>query len=319
QAQPQLLPGNQDKLANLKTLYPNHNIVSDGNGKYSATDKDGNLIGQGLSYEEMCKALAKTKETNTTPTPVDDDDDDNNSTQTNTGNNTVVQGNDTGNDDNTVVQNNGNNTVGHSNGSKVNNGNRTESVNNNQKPIDKSKPVTVNISFSIHSNTTNSGTATVIMPDGTRYTASTTPSLTHNRAMDSLANDIMSQLKAAGWTNVTLTNQNFKFSKGGQATQATQNTQNANQAQNANKTQWTAAEKAKPRKLTINFSIHTLRGNNGSATVTTPDGQKFTVTTDMSLTQQRAMADLSNKMKAQLSQAGWTNTTLVNPNFNWSD
>lgn len=71
QAQPQQLPGNQDKLANLKTLYPNHNIVSDGNDKYSATDKEGHLIGKGLSYEDMCEALAKTK-TDDKP-KVDDD------------------------------------------------------------------------------------------------------------------------------------------------------------------------------------------------------------------------------------------------------
>ena len=61
----------QDKLAQLKTLYPNHNIVSDGNGKYSATDKDGNLIGQGLSYEDMCKALAKQPEPKKTDTNND--------------------------------------------------------------------------------------------------------------------------------------------------------------------------------------------------------------------------------------------------------
>ena len=64
----------QDKLAQLKTLYPNHNIVSDGNGKYSATDKDGNLIGQGLSYEDMCKALAKQPEPKKTETEKKNED-----------------------------------------------------------------------------------------------------------------------------------------------------------------------------------------------------------------------------------------------------
>ena len=71
------LTGNQDKLANLKTLYPNHNIVSDGNDKYSATDKDGHLIGQGLSYEDMCKVLSKAKPEEKVKVKVDDNDDNN--------------------------------------------------------------------------------------------------------------------------------------------------------------------------------------------------------------------------------------------------
>lgn len=52
-------PANNDKLANLKTLFPKFNIVSDGNGKYSATNSDGELVGQGLSYEDMCKVLGE--------------------------------------------------------------------------------------------------------------------------------------------------------------------------------------------------------------------------------------------------------------------
>lgn len=101
------LTGNQDKLANLKTLYPNHNIVSDGNDKYSATDKDGHLIGQGLSYEDMCEALAKAKEeksngkvgdTDTdsdTDTDIDTDTDTDTNTDTNNdiGENKKVGGN----------------------------------------------------------------------------------------------------------------------------------------------------------------------------------------------------------------------------------
>ncbi len=71
------LTGNQDKLANLKTRYPNHNIVSDGNDKYSATDKDGHLIGQGLSYEDMCKVLSKAKPEEKVKVKVDDNDDNN--------------------------------------------------------------------------------------------------------------------------------------------------------------------------------------------------------------------------------------------------
>lgn len=72
-------PANTDKLANLKTLFPKFNIVSDGNGKYSATNSDGELVGQGLSYEDMCKVLGekngKTKSTDDTKvdnTKVDD-------------------------------------------------------------------------------------------------------------------------------------------------------------------------------------------------------------------------------------------------------
>lgn len=324
QAQPQQLPGNQDKLANLKTLYPNHNIVSDGNDKYSATDKEGHLIGKGLSYEDMCEALSKAKSEE--KEKVENDDNKNGG---------KVKDDDTGKvkDDNTgkvkddngkVKDNSGTRRSGGS--SKAGGSNKADGTQGagNKNNIDKTKPVKVNISFSIHSNTTNSGTATVTMPDGTRYTASTGASLTHNRAMNALADDIMAQLKKAGWTNVTLVNQNFKFSKGGQTqntqkAQGAQKSQGAQKAQGTQKTQWTAAEKAKPRKLTINFSIHTMRGNNGTATVKTPDGKTYTVQTGMSLTHQRAMEDLSNKMKATLSQQGWTNVTLVNQNFNWSD
>ncbi len=314
QAQPQQQPqvGNQDKLANLKTLYPNHNIVSDGDDKYSATDKEGNLIGQGLTYEEMCKALAKEKEEKA---KVNNDDGKVNNDDGKVNNDDGKVNNDDGRVNGNGGRVNGNGGRVNGNGGKVNSNNGANATGNQ---IDKTKPVSVKITFSIHTNSTNSGTATVVMPDGTKYTAETGPSLTHNRAMNALSDDIMNQLKQAGWTNVTLTNSNFKFQKGN-ATSSTQQTQGAQKTQSTKPTQWTAAEKAKPRKLTINFSIHTIRGNNGSATVRTPDGKTHTVETGMSLTQQRAMEDLSNKMKATLSQAGWTNVTLVNQNFNWSD
>ena len=47
----------EQQLANLKTLYPKYNIVSDGDGKFRATDSDGNYIGSG-TYDEMCNLLA---------------------------------------------------------------------------------------------------------------------------------------------------------------------------------------------------------------------------------------------------------------------
>ena len=73
------MPANNDKLANLKTLFPKFNIVSDGNGKYSATNSDGELVGQGLSYEDMCKVLGekngKDPKVNTDPKDVKDPND----------------------------------------------------------------------------------------------------------------------------------------------------------------------------------------------------------------------------------------------------
>lgn len=60
--QPQV--ANQDKLGNLKALFPKFNIVSEGNGKYSATDSDGNGIGKNLTYDEMYDALKAKQESN---------------------------------------------------------------------------------------------------------------------------------------------------------------------------------------------------------------------------------------------------------------
>lgn len=56
----------QKQLADLKALYPWANIVSEGNGKFTATigndKKSAENLGEHLSYDEMCKALGSSVE-----------------------------------------------------------------------------------------------------------------------------------------------------------------------------------------------------------------------------------------------------------------
>ncbi len=47
-----------NELANLQKLFPKANIVEN-NGKFTATDSDGNIIGKDLPYSEMVDALGK--------------------------------------------------------------------------------------------------------------------------------------------------------------------------------------------------------------------------------------------------------------------
>lgn len=302
----QQAPKTGDRLADLQKMFPNWVITSDGNGNYDAVNKDQTVHESG-TFEEMCeKLLNQNKETQPQGT---EEQQGNTPTGNPTGQgNEISDGKDKGNGDGGKVEQN------HKpNGAQTTQ--TTQGTGHENKEIDKTKPVSVTIQFSIHTNTTNSGTATVKMPDGTTYTANTGPSLTHNRAMAALADDIRGQLKAAGWTNVTLENSNFKFKQGEQVDATTGASVSATQ----NKKEWTPAEKQKPITLNIRFAVETLSGNSGTASVTAPDGTKFEVSTGMSLTHQRAMADLSKQMKAKLSQAGWTNVTLENKNFNWSD
>ena len=60
-----------DRLNDLKTLYPNWNIVSDGNGHYDATSKDGTIHHEG-DFDQMCELLKKEKESQGAPSDVDD-------------------------------------------------------------------------------------------------------------------------------------------------------------------------------------------------------------------------------------------------------
>lgn len=111
-------PAAQDKLGNLKTLYPKFNIVSDGNGKYTATDADGKLVGQGLSYEDMCKALSAKQESNGKA----ETDDGSKSKDVKSDNTTLVHSE--GNPENLATEEGNGSRVGSGNdGSRVGNGN----------------------------------------------------------------------------------------------------------------------------------------------------------------------------------------------------
>lgn len=302
--QPQLQAG--DRLNDLKTLYPNWNIVSDGKGHYDATSKDGTVHHEG-NFDEMCELLKNSQpaekngapeDANPTPDPNEDvAGKGNDGAARPAGNNNAAARKGDG-EDNRVAQQRDTKT------SSVDQG----------KNIDKSKPITANITFSIHSMGQKDGTATVTI-NGKTYTAKISGAESHSIAMDTLANDIRKQLKADGWTNVTLVNPNFKFKQGEAKPEVDGITGAAQKA----KTDWTAEEKAKPITLKIRFAIHTRTTNSGEAYVTTPDGEKHTVSTGPSLTSQRAREFLSKDMKDLLSQNGWTNVTLENTNFNWSD
>lgn len=296
-----------DRLNDLKTLYPNWNIVSDGQGHYDATSKDGTVHHEG-DFDQMCELLKTTKapesngapeDTNPEPKPKDDIDKGkgNDGAARPAGNNNAAARKGDGEDNRVAKHKQDIKTTG------------TE-----KNDIDKTKPITANITFSIHSMGQKDGTATVTI-DGKTYTAKISGAESHSIAMDTLANDIRKQLKADGWTNVTLVNNNFKFKQGEPKPEVDGITGAAPKA----KTNWTAEEKAKPQTLKIRFAIHTNTGNFGTASVTTPDGDTHTVSTGPSLTSQRAREFLSKDMKALLSQKGWTNVTLENTNFNWSD
>lgn len=60
--QPQMNPA-QDKLGNLKTLFPKFKIVSEGNDQYSASDANGKLVAHNVNYDEMCKILGTLNDT----------------------------------------------------------------------------------------------------------------------------------------------------------------------------------------------------------------------------------------------------------------
>ncbi len=320
---------NDDALKNLKSMFGDFKITSQ-NGKFYATDKNGVGYGPYDTFDEAFEGLSKVKEESVpehepiveepplgeepatlTPSSVDtikgvDDPE----------KGVVPPKKEVDDSEKGVVAPK----------KEVDGGGGKDKVKNvtpsdDGSETDKTKPMDVKITFSINTlKGTNTGTAKVVMPDGKTYAASTGFSLTHNSAMRALANDIRGQLEKDGWTNVTLVNENFNFKqvpesqkRNTAAAQGTQGTQGAQQKE------WTAAEKAKPITLNIRFAIHTTKGNYGNATVTTPDGKTYTVKTGISWTQQTAMEDLSKQLKEALAKDGWTNVTLENQNFNWSD
>lgn len=322
QAQPQQLSGNQDKLANLKTLYPNHNIVSDGNDKYSATDKEGHLIGKGLSYEDMCEALSKAKSEEKEKVENDDNKNGGKVKDDDTG---KVKDDDTGKvkDDNTgkvkdddtgkVKDNSGTRRSGRS--SKAGGSNKADGTQGTGKKewtdAEKAKPRRLNMTVDVNSSF-GKCTATVVTPDGKTYKVQAATGGTSTDRINRLSTAMQNALKAAGWTQVTLENKNFKWASDGK--EATGKVDKPNGGK-----QWSAQDKANYKKpMTIAFAVHSGGGigNSGSATVTTPDGQLHQVSTGVSLTAARARKDLANKMIELLHSRGWTNAQLQNNNFN---
>ena len=178
---------------------------------------------------------------------------------------------------------------------------------------EKAKKVTLDVVLS--TNTAygvgrGDGTATVMTPDGKTYIVNVDVGAGINNdelLQNTLLANLKTKLAQEGWTNVVLQNENFDIRTDGKA---------VNKAE-TKKAEWSAAEKAKPRSLKISFAVRTRSGNDGSATVTTPDGKIFQVHTGFSLNATNARKDLAKKMQESLIAAGWTQITLTNDT--WSD
>ena len=151
----------------------------------------------------------------------------------------------------------------------------------NNKQIDKTKPIRLNMTIA-RSNASGATTVTVVTPDGKTYKESLGTNADMRASINTLGNRIISRLKSAGWTNVTLENKNFNWSSDG--------TKAEGKVDKPQTKEYTAQEKAKPIKLTILFAVRSGGGvgNSGSATVTTPDGKVHQVTTGVSRTATRA-------------------------------
>ncbi len=178
---------------------------------------------------------------------------------------------------------------------------------------EKAKKVTLDVVISTntaHGVGRGDGTATVVTPDGKTYKVNVDVGAGINKdklLQNTLLANLKTKLAQEGWTNVVLQNESFNIRTDGKA---------VNKAQ-TKKAEWSAAEKAKPRSLKISFAVRTRSGNDGSATVTTPDGKIFQVHTGFSLNATNARKDLAEKMQESLIAAGWTQITLTNDT--WSD
>ncbi|MBD5402648.1 hypothetical protein HDR58_07610 [bacterium] len=284
--------------ANLKKLFPKFNFVKVGEDSFRASSEDGSKQFGPLSFDEMCEEIGKY---NSTPAQPEGQPEGDNPRVTPEEENPAVDNSNDGKGavDNKTVKNNNNNQ----------NTQKTDKAKNTTKTEwsaeQKAKPIRLNMSVNISSLT--SSTANVVTPDGKQYSISLhTTGSSNSTIMTQLSEKLKQRLKDAGWTNVTLENQNFKWaSDGSEAT---------GKVDKPKTKEWSAAEKAKPRTLTISFAVRNFDGS-GSATVTTPDGKLYQVNTGMSLTPARARKDLAEQMKQRLNDAGWTNVTLENKTF----
>ena len=150
------------------------------------------------------------------------------------------------------------------------------------------------------------GSAKVII-DGQVY--STT--VTGNKGTDiytGLGRDLAKQLKNAGYTNAHITFEQGDYKN-------TFSTVDA--SSNSNKPH-TAEQKQQPHVANIIFKIHTNRGNYGTATVTAPDGKKYSASTGASLSADRARNALAKDILEQMKKDGWTKMTLKNETYGTS-
>lgn len=74
---------------------------------------------------------------------------------------------------------------------------------------EKAKPITLTIIFNVHTRMGNWGSAEVTTPDGETHRVKTGPSWNARNARKDLAEKMQEKLSSAGWTHVTLKNDNF--------------------------------------------------------------------------------------------------------------
>ena len=159
----------------------------------------------------------------------------------------------------------------------------------------------------------SNGTATVVTPDGKTYKVTVHTSGTPQERCEKLSAAMKEALPEEykdAVLQVTFPDDKFNWtSDGSEVADVTP----------SKKKEYTADQKAKHHDFTIAFAVRSgfNVGNSGSATVTTPDGKVYQVTTGVSLTPQRARNDLVAQMKAALQAAGWSDFTLVNSNEDW--
>lgn len=275
-----------DRLADLQKMYPDWNITSDGNGKYDAVNKDQTKHVSG-NFDEMCESLLKEKQgapsTPTESTPTE-------STPTVS---TPTVSTPTVSTPKTSTPTTSTTTTTNTNETKW-------------TAEEKAKPHRFNIT--LHYSSSGAGTGTVVTPDGKTYKVNTGTRMPGDDGNE-ISRKMLAALKEAGWTNVTLENKNFNWASDGKSP--------TGEVEKPQTKELSAEDKAKPQKMTISFAVHSGGGvgNSGSATVTTPDGKLYQVSTGVSLTATRARKDLAKQMQEALKAAGWTNVTLENKNF----
>jgi hypothetical protein len=100
-------------------------------------------------------------------------------------------------------------------------------------------------------------------------------------------------------------------------TSRTDKTNGSGNTGKTNKKEWSAAEKAKPRRLQMTVSLSAWT-HQGSGIVVAPDGKSYKFQIGAARTSAEALNNLANKIKHAMSKDGWTNVILENKQFGWS-